>query len=229
MMQNEKYQNKYRIPSNRLQGWNYGWNGTYFITICTHNRMCYFGDIHQNEMHATELGRQAEKCAVEIQQHFPFVIMDGFVIMPNHVHLLFTICKTGIEMDTHRETVLHMDAFTPMDVGTQMVNVETKMVDFETYMAHCVETQNFASLQPPQPPHKNPDSENTFGPQSKNVASIVRGFKIGVTKYARNHGIDFAWQTRYYDHIVRNEQAYNRILFYIQNNINQWNKDSLKP
>lgn len=61
------------------------------------------------------------------------------------------------------------------------------------------------------------------------MASIVRGFKIGVTKYARNHGIDFAWQTRFYDHIVRNEQAYNHILFYIQNNINQWNKDSLKP
>lgn len=175
MTQNEKFQHQYRIPSNRLQWWNYAWNGTYFITICTQKRRCYFGDIQRNEMFLTELGKQAEKCAVEIPQHFPFVIMDGFVIMPNHVHLLFTICNTGMDM-------------------------------------------------PPSPPQ-----QNTFGPQSKNLASIVRGFKIGVTKYARNHGIDFAWQTRFYDHIVRNEQAYNRILFYIQNNINQWNKDSLKP
>ena len=59
------------------------------------------------------------------------------------------------------------------------------------------------------------------------MASIVRGFKIGVTKYARNQGIDFAWQSRYHDHIVRNERSYNRILNYIKNNINQWDEDSL--
>lgn len=195
MTQNEQFQQKYRIPSSRLQRWNYAWNGTYFITICTYKRRCYFGDIQQNEIFLTELGKQAEKCVVNISQHFPFVIMDGFVIMPNHVHLLFTIYNT--EPDTQ-----------PM--GDNINNVET---------------QNFASLRMEQPP----TPQNTFGPQSKNVASIVRGFKIGVTKYARNHEIDFAWQTRFYDHIVRNEQAYNHILFYIQNNINQWNKDSLKP
>ncbi|MDD3280448.1 MAG: hypothetical protein PHC83_02640 [Bacteroidales bacterium] len=196
MTQNEKFQHQYRIPSNRLQGWNYAWNGTYFITICTQKRRCYFGDIQQNEIFLTELGKQAEKFAVEIPQHFPFVIMDGFVIMPNHVHLLFTICNMETDIQ-------------PPDVVDNDNNVET---------------QNFASLRMfPSLPF-----QNTFGPQSKNVASIVRGFKIGVTKYARNHGIDFAWQTRFYDHIVRNEQAYNRIFFYIQNNINQWNKDSLK-
>jgi len=93
MTQNEKFQHQYRIPSNRFQGWNYAWDGTYFITICTQKRRCYFGDIQQNEMFLTELGKQAEKCVVDIPQHFPFVMMDGFVIMPNHVHLLFTICK----------------------------------------------------------------------------------------------------------------------------------------
>ena len=210
MTQNEKFQHQYRIPSNRLQGWNYAWNGTYFITICTQKRRCYFGDIQQNEMFLTELGKQAEKCAVDIPQHFPFVMMDGFVIMPNHVHLLFTICNTG--MDTQPPDVVVDDNDNNVD---NVVNVET---------------QNFASLRMvPSPQIIPPPPQNTFGPQSKNVASIVRGFKIGVTKYARNHGIDFAWQTRFYDHIVRNEQAYNHILFYIQNNINQWNKDSLKP
>jgi hypothetical protein len=39
----DKYQNKYRIASARAPWWNYGWNGAYFITICTHNPM-----LHEN-------------------------------------------------------------------------------------------------------------------------------------------------------------------------------------
>ncbi len=41
----KKFQNKYRIPSARLQLWNYGSNAAYFITICTQNRAHFFGDI----------------------------------------------------------------------------------------------------------------------------------------------------------------------------------------
>jgi putative transposase len=41
----EKFQNKYRIPSARLQNWDYGANGAYFITICTKNMAHFFGDV----------------------------------------------------------------------------------------------------------------------------------------------------------------------------------------
>jgi hypothetical protein len=63
---------------------------------------------------------------------------------------------------------------------------------------------------------------NRFGPQSKNLASIVRGYKIGVTKYARIHRIPFTWQARYYDHVIRNPAAYNRICRYILDNPRRW-------
>ena len=46
--------------------------------------------------------------------------------------------------------------------------------------------------------------KNAFGPQSKNLSSIIRGFKIGVTKNARIIRSDFQWQPRFYDHIIRN-------------------------
>lgn len=52
----DKFQNKYRIPSARLQGWDYGENGAYFVTICTHNRECYFGDILEGKMILSEMG-----------------------------------------------------------------------------------------------------------------------------------------------------------------------------
>jgi putative transposase len=85
-----------------------------------------------------------------------------------------------------------------------------------------VETQNFASLQPYQP---DSNTKNQFGPQSKNLASIVRGFKIGVTKNARLINPDFAWQTRFHDHIIRNDESFHRISEYIINNPGNWSKD----
>ncbi|HLD21564.1 MAG TPA: hypothetical protein VJB65_01575 [Patescibacteria group bacterium] len=65
---------------------------------------------------------------------------------------------------------------------------------------------------------KWPPSKNQFGPQSRNLASIVRGFKIGVTKYANNNNISFQWQSRYHDHVIRDEYDLNRIRTYIRNN-----------
>jgi len=76
------------------------------------------------------------------------------------------------------------------------------------------ETQNIASLQ-----------KNKFGPQSQNLASIVRGFKSGVTTYARKNNIEFAWQSRYYDHIIRNYKSWKKIRQYIQQNPNNWLDD----
>lgn len=52
----DRFRNKYRIASARLQTWNYGWNGTYFITIYTANRELFFGDIVSNEMKLSATG-----------------------------------------------------------------------------------------------------------------------------------------------------------------------------
>lgn len=64
--------------------------------------------------------------------------------------------------------------------------------------------------------------KNQFGPQSKNLASIIRGFKIGVTKNARQINPDFQWQSRYHDHIIRNEKSFINITKYIKNNVSNW-------
>lgn len=61
--------------------------------------------------------------------------------------------------------------------------------------------------------------------QSKNLASIIRGFKIGVTKNARIIQSDFAWQPRYHDHIIRDDQSYHTISAYIVNNPVKWADD----
>ena len=59
----DKFRNRYRIASTRLKNWDYGWNATYFVTICTKNRLCFFGDIDKKQeplMQLTEIGKIAE-------------------------------------------------------------------------------------------------------------------------------------------------------------------------
>lgn len=93
----KKYQNKYRIPSARAHFWDYGWNAAYFITICTKNRACWFGDVVDDEMVLSDIGIIADQCWVDIPDHFPFVQLDVHVIMPNHVHGIVIIDKPSVE------------------------------------------------------------------------------------------------------------------------------------
>lgn len=64
-----------------------------------------------------------------------------------------------------------------------------------------------------------------FGPQSKNLGSIIRGIKSSVTKFARQNGIPFMWQSRYHDHIIRNQDEKNKISIYIEQNPLRWEYD----
>lgn len=81
-----KFQNKYRIESTRLQNWDYGWPGAYFITICTNNRECYFGNIENGDMKLSQHGDIANEMWYEITKHSKHIELGEFVVMPNHVH-----------------------------------------------------------------------------------------------------------------------------------------------
>jgi len=60
----------------------------------------------------------------------------------------------------------------------------------------------------------------------RSIGSIVRGFKIGVTKWFRkNTDISTVWQRNYYEHIIRDEKSYYQISEYIQTNPLKWQDD----
>jgi REP element-mobilizing transposase RayT len=88
----------------------------------------------------------------------------------------------------------------------------------------AVETRCIASLRQRQQRQWQP---NRFGAQSKNLASVIRGFKSAVTKFARMNRIPFAWQTRFHDRVIRNFDEHNRIAYYINGNIENWPDDEL--
>ena len=91
-MSQGKFQNKYRISSIKAQWWDYGWNGAYFITICTQDRRHYFGEIRNNKMVLSEVGIIADLLWHQIPIHHDNVELGDFVVMPNHIHgILFLV------------------------------------------------------------------------------------------------------------------------------------------
>ncbi len=75
----------------RLKGYDYSQAGAYFMTICTQNRTCLFGEIVDGEMVLNDAGRMVEQCWRNIQAHFSHAALDEFVVMPNHIHGIVVI------------------------------------------------------------------------------------------------------------------------------------------
>ncbi len=202
---NDKYLGKYRIPSARLPGWDYRWAEAYFITICTRNREHFFGEIVDDRMVLSPLGVLADVFWHEIPNHVKNVSLGAFQVMPNHLH--------GI-------SILHLPDIVSPDI---------------------VETLHATSLQYPETPEipetpetpQNPptlkSTPNThmsaISPKSGSVSRIVGSYKGAVTKHANRLGLPFGWQERFYDHIIRDEAAYNAITHYILTNPQNWARD----
>ena len=82
----------------RLKNYDYSQNWAYFITICAFQKQKIFSSIsgdHKGEAFGTLsiFGQIAKKQVEEIQFRFPGIVVDKYVIMPNHIHLLLTVEK----------------------------------------------------------------------------------------------------------------------------------------
>ena len=77
---------KHRRRSVRLRGYDYAQTGAYFVTICTWQKECMFGDIFGGEMLLNEYGGIVDECIKQIPDHIPNVEIHCYVVMPNHVN-----------------------------------------------------------------------------------------------------------------------------------------------
>jgi putative transposase len=80
----------------RLKGYDYAQPGAYYITICSYERQYLFGEIIGGVMHLNLISETIQNCWHRLPQQFPFIELDAFVIMPNHLH--------GIILITDRNT-----------------------------------------------------------------------------------------------------------------------------
>lgn len=84
----------------RLKDFNYSTVGTYFITICSHNRIPWFGHIQHNRMDLNAYGKIVEDSWLELEKQNKHVRLDDYIVMPDHFHGLISI----IDICTSSET-----------------------------------------------------------------------------------------------------------------------------
>jgi len=206
------YKNKYKIDSTRLKNYNYSQSGYYFITICTANRFCYFANIKNDKMILNDCGKIILQELLKTPEIRKNVLLDEFIIMPNHIHAIIIIGK-------------------PIEINNDIV-LQTNFLN-NTHDPHCRDALNAspvdgdirdafnASLQINKP------YKNKFGPQKNNISSIIRGFKSTTNKQinklvGNNY---FSWQSRFWDHVIRNEESLFKIRQYIRDNPAKWSRD----
>ena len=82
--------------STRIPGYDYSTNNYYFVTICTHEKVCLFTTGGKT----SHLGTIAERCLTEIPHHFPGVRVDKWVVMPNHIHAVLVFENANVNLTT---------------------------------------------------------------------------------------------------------------------------------
>lgn len=203
----EKFQNKYRIASARLQTWDYGWNAAYFVTICTKNKECFFGNIVDGNMHLSETGIIAHKFWMEIPNHFPFAPLGEFIIMPDHMHGIIII-------DNHD----HFPNEEAPKLGVSSVPGIPNAADIPNPDGAG---ENIQYSENPNPPKSKSGGKNEqWKPGTLGV--IINQYKRICTIHARKTHSEFGWQPRFYDIIIRNDRAFHAISKYIINNPVKW-------
>lgn len=199
--------NKHHRKSIRLKGYDYSQAGFYFITICVHDRLCFFGEIVDGEMILNDAGRIANQCWLDIPKHFPNVVLRENIVMPNHIHGIIELVGAN-----NYSPVIN---FTEIDSPESVNDLDNgvKNIPNDNGAKNISNDNGAKNISPLRSP-------------SKTIGSIVRGYKIGVTKWFRSNGnMENIWQRNYWEHIIRDEPSYYRISEYIINNPGNWNND----
>ena len=165
----------------RLPEYDYSLPGEYFLTFCISEREHLLGEIIDDDMFLSEEGKIAEKWIYDLKQKFSDMVLDHFVIMPNHIHLIVEIRET--EHKIHESIIVRTE-----DNYQEWRNARSKML----------------------------------------ISTIINYFKTNSTKeinMLRCERGNKRWQGNFYDHIIRSEKDYWRIVEYIKNNPKLWGKD----
>jgi REP element-mobilizing transposase RayT len=177
------------------------------VTIVVKDRRCDFGRVVIDAVDLSELGRAADACWRQIPEHHKGVGLDEYVVMPNHVHGIVIINEKPGD-DVHGGDVPGRDVQLNVPTGdTLSLNVPTE--DHQSNIGR---------------------RGNSISPVKGSLSVIIRTFKAAVTTWARtNDHPEFAWQGRFHDHIIRDEDDLYRIRTYIRNNPLKWALDEENP
>ncbi len=191
----------------RLKAFDYREPGAYFVTICVANREPLLGTVHDGVIVPNEIGVAVESTLLDMPDRFHGCLIDSYVVMPNHVHVVILL-----------GAVAEWGANFGGEGGAS--TAPTKIIGDADFPV--VTDSVGAGLAPPSNrPRLNPS-----------LADVIRAFKsISAIRANQLLGRSRAsfWQRNYYEHIIRNDAALDRIREYIANNPANWADDEENP
>jgi putative transposase len=196
---------KHKRRSIRLKGYDYSAPGAYFITICTHQRQYLFGQIVAGQMELNATGLWVQACWQRLPHSFLPLTLDVFVIMPNHLHGILWLGNASRGGD---DTSRRGEAF-----GQKFLEQSE------------ISRPNASPL-----PNPNVGPIHPNGTQPGTIATIIQNFKSISTRrinQLQNSAGHPLWQRNYYEHVIRDNTALQRIRNYIRNNPLTWEQDQL--
>jgi REP element-mobilizing transposase RayT len=235
----------------RLRGYDYSLAGAYFVTIITHQRAHALGRIHDGVVTLSEAGRIVQSCWDDLPNHYAYVELDAFAIMPNHVHGIIVLTdepeeRAGLRPahTTEGNATSHAPA-APVRAGLRPAHTDeaptaAAQASLEPACTDAANAQPALARADPRPAQTDAAGVQPApvraglrpAPALKRhgLPEIVRAFKsfsarrINVARQVR--GAPF-WHRNYYEHIIRNEDSLNRIRHYIATNPSRWADDKL--
>ena len=191
--------------SPRLKNWDYTNNGLYFVTICTKDRKHYFGEIKNGKMLLSPVGAIANVLWAELGHRNKTATLGEFIVMPNHIHGIIELDNLNSNTDIAQE-IPNLNSSTDIARKNPDINSSTDVA------------RNVPGI----------NSDNHFSkisPKPNSLSAIIRSYKSAVTKHCNRLNLDFGWQSRYHDHIIRNEKSFQNISNYIIYNPQNWKED----
>jgi len=192
----------------RASWWDYSQIGCYFLTVCTFDRQHYFGDVVNSSMQLSHVGVLADEAWYWIPLHQQNVTLHAHIVMPDHVHMLFSLHAPGSYGSVGPRTCLGPTEpagreSAGREIGSHHVGAKA--------CPWPLRAHNHRSIR-----YRNPGKHT--------VSSIVGGYKSIITTKARQQGYDFRWQPSFYDRIVRSDDEFVNIVRYIQQNPQRWKR-----
>lgn len=191
--------------------------GIYFVTICSHEKRHIFGKIVSNvgTRFIASASDEIASAPVENSSEPIFIPSELGEIVCQHINNI-PRHYTNVEIWNHVVMPNHIHMV--LAVGTRFIASGSANA-----------SANFGCLKAPK--HGDTCEDNHH---NSRLATIIGTFKAGVTRTARMTArtrliaslpIDKIWQSRFHEHIIRNQRAFDNIMYYIDNNIVNWNKD----
>ena len=188
--------------------------GAYFVTVCTHGRAHLFGDVVNGQMVLNDAGVIVAEEWMKSAQIRRELLLDEWIIMPNHFHAVVFIIPTGNDAHDDNGRGDRPVAPTPVVPRPAMNMVYERPRDGR-------------GDRPVAPTPVTPT-----GPHRKSIASLMAGFKCSVTiriNISRDAAGEPVWQRNYYEYIIRSERSLNHIRQYISENPGRWAVDRDNP